>query len=203
MFNDENIKKAFENVKEDILELRKEISEIKLGTGETDNFTIWLTGLPCSGKTTISRELRKELIKQGRRIVCLDGDNVRKRLNADLGFSKKDRKENLRRISHVAQLFNENKNMVIASFISPTNEYRKMIKEIIGNLKLIYVKCSVEECEKRDVKGMYKKARAGKLKGFTGVSAVFEEPEDADLVVDTEKDNLGDCVKKIIDFLGA
>jgi adenylylsulfate kinase len=103
----------------------------------------------------------------------------------------------------VSKLFTENGNFVVTSFVSPTNEYRKMIKEIIGNVKLVFVKCSLETCEKRDVKGMYKKARNGEIKDFTGVSAPFEEPFDADIVVDTERNSIEDCVKEILNNIDA
>ena len=160
--------------------------------------TLWLTGLPCSGKTTLGKRLKEELDNLGFKAVHLDGDDIRGKLNADLGFSDKDRKENLRRIAHVARLFNENGNFVIASFVSPTNEMREMVKEIIGNFKLCFLKCSLETCEKRDTRGMYKKAREGEIENFTGISAPFEEPEDADIIVDTEALNVEDCVKKIL-----
>jgi adenylylsulfate kinase len=165
--------------------------------------TLWLTGLPCSGKTTLSKRLKDELNNRGFKIVHLDADDIRGKLNADLGFSPEDRKENLRRIAYVSKLFNENGNFVVTSFVSPTNEYRKMIKEIIGNVKLVFVKCSLETCEKRDVKGMYKKARNGEIKDFTGVSAPFEEPFDADIVVDTERNSIEDCVKEILNNIDA
>ncbi len=164
--------------------------------------TLWLTGLPCSGKTTLSKRLKEELDNRGFKSVQLDADDIRNKLNADLGFSPEDRKENLRRAAHVCKLFNDNGNFVVASFVSPTDEYRKMIKETIVNFKLVYVKCSLKACEERDVKGMYKKARAGEIKDFTGVSAPFEEPIDADIVVDTDKDSIEDCIKKIIKSLG-
>jgi len=160
--------------------------------------TLWLTGLPCSGKTTIAKRIKEELDNRGYKAVSLDGDDVRGKLNEDLGFSKEDRNENLRRIGHVAKLFNQNGNFVVASFVSPTNKYRKMIKDIVGNFTLVYVKCSIEECEKRDVKGMYKKARKGEIKEFTGVSAPFEEPEDADIVVDSEHNDLEACVNSVL-----
>lgn len=160
--------------------------------------TLWLTGLPCSGKTTIAKRLKEELDNRGYNAVHLDGDDVRGKLNADLGFSAEDRKENLRRIAHVAKLFNESGNFVIASFVSPTNEYRKMIKEIIGNFKLVHINCSLKACEKRDVKGMYKRARLGEISEFTGVSAPFEVPDDADIVVDTEKNDVETCVSEIL-----
>ena len=161
--------------------------------------TLWLTGLPCSGKTTLAKRLKEELDNRGYHAVHLDGDDVRGKLNEDLGFSKDDRMENLRRIAHVAKLFNENGNFVIASFVSPTNEYREMIRGIIGNFKLGYVKCSLEVCEKRDVKDMYKRARLGEIPEFTGISAPFEEPDKADIVIDTETQDLEACVKKILD----
>lgn len=164
--------------------------------------TLWLTGLPCSGKTTLSKRLKEELENRGFKAVHLDADDIRSTLNADLGFSPQDRLENLRRIAHVSKLFNENGNFVITSFVSPTNEYRKMVREIIGNFKLVYVKCSLETCAQRDVKGMYKKARSGEIKEFTGVSAPFEEPGDADVVVDTQNSSIEDCVKKILDDIG-
>ena len=163
--------------------------------------TLWLTGLPCSGKTTLAKRLKEELDNRGYKVVHLDGDDIRGKLNADLSFSEQDRKENLRRIAHVARLFNENGNFVIASFVSPTDEMRKMVKEIIGNFKLCFLKCSVETCEKRDAKGMYKKAREGKIKDFTGISAPFEQPQHSDITVDTEREDLKICVKKILKSL--
>ncbi|MBW2965638.1 adenylyl-sulfate kinase [Candidatus Woesearchaeota archaeon] len=163
--------------------------------------TIWLTGLPCAGKTTLAKRLKEELDNRGYKSMHLDGDDVRDKLNKDLGFSPEDRKENLRRIAHVSKLFNGNGNIVIASFVSPTNELREMIKEIIGNFKLCFVNCSLETCEKRDVKGMYKKARNNEIKEFTGVSAPFEEPENSDIIVDTELMDVESCVKEILETL--
>ncbi len=160
--------------------------------------TLWLTGLPCAGKTTLAERIKAELDNRGYKTVHLDGDDVRDKLNADLGFSPEDRKENLRRIAHVARLFNENGSFVIASFVSPSNELRKMVSDIIGNFKLVYTKCSLETCEKRDVKGMYKKAREGEIKQFTGVSAPFEEPAESDIVVDTENSSIEECLGQIL-----
>ena len=160
--------------------------------------TLWLTGLPCAGKTTIAKRIKEELDNRGYRTAHLDGDDVRGALNGDLGFSPEDRKENLRRIAHVSKLFNKNGTFVIASFVSPNNELRDMIKNIVGNFKLVYVKCDVKECEKRDVKGMYKKARSGEIPQFTGVSAPFEEPKNADIIVDTKENNLEECIEIIL-----
>ena len=120
-------------------------------------------------------------------------------LNSDLKFSEEDRKENLRRIGHVAQLFNEKGIIIFASFIAPLEENRKFLKSTIKNFNLIFVKCDIETCSSRDVKGMYKLAREGKIKNFTGVSAMFEDPKNADLILDTEKLGVGECVDKIIE----
>jgi len=163
--------------------------------------TVWLTGLPCAGKTTIAKRLKEELDNRGYHAVHLDGDDVRGRLNADLGYSKEDRKENLRRISHVAKLFNSNGSLVVASFISPTNDLREMIRGIIGNFKLIYIKCDLDICEKRDVKGMFKLARKGEIQDFTGVSAPFDKPK-ADFVIDTGVKDVETCVMEILNYLG-
>ena len=161
--------------------------------------TIWLTGLPCSGKTTLAQQLKDKLDNKGIKSVLLDADDIRGGLNADLGFSQKDRIENLRRVAHVAKIFNDNGILVIASFISPTNKMRRMINKILKDIKLVYVKCDLKTCAARDVKGMYKKARQGIIKQFTGISAPFEVPDRADLVVDTAKNSLESCVKKILD----
>jgi adenylylsulfate kinase len=159
--------------------------------------TIWLTGLPCSGKTTLAKRLKAGLALKGIRAVHLDADEIRGTLNSDLGFSEKDRSENLRRAAHVARLLNDHGVQVIASFVSPTAKMRRMIRGIVKGMKLVYLKCPVDVCESRDVKGMYAKARKGLIKGFTGVSAPFEAPLKADLVVDTSQHSIGYCVRKI------
>lgn len=163
--------------------------------------TLWLTGLPCAGKTTLARRLKEELDNRGYNTVHLDGDNVRDKLNADLGFSPEDRKENLRRVAHVSRLFNENNHFVIASFVSPLNELREMIRDIVGNFKLVYVKCSLQTCEKRDTKGMYEKARKGEIEQFTGVSAPFEDPANPEITVDTDNNTVEECVRHILEQL--
>ena len=166
------------------------------------NSTIWFTGLPCSGKTTLANRLKEEIDNSDRGYICrrLDGDDVRGKLNVDLGFSEEDRKENLRRVAHLAKYENENGGMVLASFVSPTNEMREKVKEIIGkdHMKLVYVKCNLKECERRDVKGMYAKARKGEIKQFTGIDAPFEEPRNPDLIINTEKKDLEKCVQEIV-----
>ncbi len=162
--------------------------------------TIWLTGLPCAGKTTISKRLIEELNNKTYSAVSLDGDDIRTTLNADLGFSSEDRKENLRRIACMSKIFNDRKNLVVASFVSPTQDLREMIKGYIGEdrFHLVYIKCPLEVCEQRDVKGMYAKARKGEIKEFTGVDAPFEEPENPDCVVNTEELDLEASVSKIL-----
>lgn len=163
------------------------------------SFTLWLTGLPCSGKTTIISELLKTI-----KAVRLEGDIVRKGLSKDLGFSKEDRAENLRRAATLAQIFNEFGVNVVAGFISPYEDARRNVKEMVekkGNFILVYVKCSVDECMRRDVKGMYAKAKKGIIQDFTGYSDPYEEPENPELIVDTEKETVSQSVDKILDFL--
>lgn len=163
--------------------------------------TLWLTGLPCSGKSTVAKRLKEELDNRGYYTTHLDGDDVREALNENLGFSPEDRKENLRRIAHVAKLFNKSGIFVIASFVSPNDKLREMVKKIIENFKLVYVKCDVKECEKRDIKGMYKKAREGKIPDFTGISAPFETPDNPDITIDTQSNNVETCVEMILNEL--
>lgn len=166
---------------------------------DNEYFTLWLTGRPCSGKTTIAEALEKKLKVEEFPVAHLDGDDVRKGLCSDLGFSKEDRNENLRRIGHVSKLFNRKGNYVLASFVSPLEEYREMLDGIIDNFKLVYVNASLDECIKRDVKGMYAKALKGEMPGFTGVDskAPFEEPKNADFTVYTDKESLDESVERI------
>ena len=165
---------------------------------EEENKTIWLTGLPCSGKTTIAKALYVEMEEKGYNVICLDGDDVRETLNSDLGFSEEDRIENLRRISHICNMLNQKGITVIASFVSPTESLRSILKDNIEKLSIIYVNCSVDLCIMRDVKGMYKKALAGEIPSFTGVSAPFESPTNPYMVVNTEEDSLESCVEAIM-----
>jgi bifunctional enzyme CysN/CysC len=163
--------------------------------------TLWLTGLPCSGKTTIAEKLEEELTYAGYRVLTLDGDDVRAGLNADLGFDDRDRKENLRRIAQICQMLNNKGIVVIASFVSPTEELREFVKQIVERLKIIFVDCALETCMQRDVKGMYKKALAGELKHFTGIQDPYEPPRSPDLIVDSEKNSLEACIKQILEKL--
>lgn len=149
---------------------------------------IWFTGLSGSGKSTIAVELEKELTKAGKLVYRLDGDNIRHGLCSDLGFSEEDRNENIRRITEVAKLFKDTGIITLVSFISPLKSMRKLAKGKIGEDAFIevYVKASVETCIERDPKGMYKKAIAGEIRDFTGISAKYEIPDNADIVIDTE-----------------
>jgi adenylylsulfate kinase len=167
------------------------------------SFLVWLTGLSGSGKSTLADKAEAYFHNKGKHTFTLDGDNTRKRLNADLGFSKEDREENLRRVAETANLMVDAGMLTFAAFISPLNQNRETVKKIVGadNYLEIYVKASVETCEKRDVKGLYKKARKGEIKDFTGISAPYEEPENPDLVVDSEKEPEDDCLKKIIELI--
>ena len=162
--------------------------------------TLWFTGLSGSGKSTVAIALEKKLSSEG--ILCriIDGDNVRCGLNAGLGFSPQDRKENIRRIAEVCKLFTQTGIVTLATFISPTRELRGMAKEIIGEDDFIevYVSTPIEECERRDVKGLYAKARRGEIKEFTGVSAPFEAPLSPDIEIDTSALDIEESVEKII-----
>lgn len=164
---------------------------------------LWFTGLSGSGKSTLSVELEKELHAQGVHTYRLDGDNVRHGLNNNLGFSPEDRTENIRRIGEVGKLMVDAGLITLTAFISPYREDRDNVREILDEKEFIevYVKCSVEACEARDPKGLYKKARAGEIKGFTGIDAPYEEPENPELTIETDKQPLKECVQAIIDHL--
>ena len=161
-------------------------------------FTLWLTGLSGAGKSTIANELERRLKSKGLRVKALDGDDFRDGLNKDLDFSPEGRKENLRRAAHVAKLFNESEMYVISSFISPREEYRALVKGILPDMKLVYVNASVEECTRRDVKGLYKRALAGEIENFTGISAPFESPLNPDFTVYTASETIEESVDKIV-----
>ncbi len=165
--------------------------------------TIWMTGLSGAGKTTIALGLEKELFNLGFTVKLLDGDDVRTGLNRDLTFSPADRTENIRRIAEVNRLFVLSGIATIDCFISPTVEIRRMAREIIGpeNFLEVYVKASLDVCEKRDVKGLYAKARAGLIREFTGIDAPYEAPQDADLVLDTTMKTPEDSIREALDFI--
>ena len=162
---------------------------------------IWFTGLSGSGKSTLAIALERELYKQG--ILCriLDGDNIRSGINNNLGFSEADRTENIRRIAEVSKLFVDCGIVTIAAFISPTHAIRRMASEIIGedDFLEVYVSTPIEECERRDVKGLYAKARRGEIKEFTGISSPFEAPEHPFISIDTSRQSLADSVKVLLE----
>ncbi|MHB0880563.1 adenylyl-sulfate kinase [Paenibacillus sp. SEL1] len=164
---------------------------------------LWFTGLSGSGKSTVSSTLEKALYARGIHTFILDGDNVRHGLNQNLGFLPADRKENIRRIAEVAKLMAHAGVLTICATISPYREDREMVKEILQQEGCyeIYIQCSLEECERRDPKGMYKKARAGEIHHFTGVDAPYEAPLEPDLIVSTEGREVIQSVQDILDFL--
>lgn len=167
------------------------------------SFVVWFTGLSGSGKSTIASLVEQQLFSKGMFTYTLDGDNIRRGINKGLGFSREDRKENLRRIAEVAKLFVDSGMITIAAFISPLKQDREMIKSIIGgdDYLEVFVDTSVEECERRDVKGLYKKARAGEIKNFTGINSPYEKPESPDIVIKTEEESIQQSVKKVIRYL--
>lgn len=164
---------------------------------------IWFTGISGSGKSTIAIELEKELAQIGKLVYRLDGDNIRYGLSSDLGFSEKDRNENIRRISEVAKLFKDAGIITLVSFISPFKLMRRLAKEKIGKDAFIevYVKASIETCIKRDSKGMYKKAISGQIKNFTGISAKYESPDNPDIVIDTESLTINESIIIILNYI--
>jgi adenylylsulfate kinase len=161
---------------------------------------LWFTGLSGSGKSTIANEVAYRLYSMGKLTYVLDGDNIRHGLNKNLGFSPEDRNENIRRISEVANLFADAGVIAITAFISPYRKYRNFCRELVGDGRFIeiYAKASLKTCEKRDPKGLYKKAREGIIKDFTGVNAPYEEPEKPELVVDTDKETVEESTEKVL-----
>lgn len=166
--------------------------------------TLWFTGLSGSGKSTLANEIEKRLFLEGKHTMCLDGDNIRLGLNKNLGFAESDRIENIRRIAEVARLMNDAGLIVITSFISPFERDRIMAKEIIGEDRFveIYVSTPIEECEKRDVKGLYKKAREGKIPHFTGISSPYEAPENYNIAIDTSDMTIEEAADLLMEQLG-
>jgi len=164
---------------------------------------LWFTGLSAAGKSTIAHGVEKKLFGLGIRSYVLDGDNVRHGINSDLGFSREDRKENIRRIVEISKLLVDGGLIVLASFISPFKEDREYVRKCLSgdNFYEIYVKCSIQECQKRDPKGMYDKARKGIIKHYTGVSAPYEEPESPHLIIDTEKYDIADSIKLVLNYM--
>ena len=164
---------------------------------------IWFTGLSGSGKSTLANQLELELFKRKISTYTLDGDNVRLGLNKDLGFTQEDRQENIRRISEVANLMIDAGLVVLAAFVSPYKKDRKNIREVVKDINFVevFVDAPLEECERRDVKGLYKKARNGKIENFTGISAPYEAPDDPDVVIRTDKFSVKESVDILLNYL--
>lgn len=164
---------------------------------------LWFTGLSGSGKSTIANGVEQRLHEMGYSTYILDGDNLRWGLNRDLTFSPEDRTENIRRVGEVSKLFVDGGIVVLATFIAPYAKDREMVRELVEDEEFIevYVKCSLEACEHRDPKGLYKKARSGEIKEFTGISAPYEIPEVPDLIIETENKTVAESVSKVIHFL--
>ncbi|WP_281752170.1 adenylyl-sulfate kinase [Neptunitalea chrysea] len=170
------------------------------GRNDHSSFVLWFTGLSGSGKSTIANLVEKELFFKGIQVFSLDGDNIRAGINKGLTFSEGDRYENLRRIAEIAKLFVDSGVVVIAAFVSPLKKDREMIEAIVGSDDFVevFVDTSLEECERRDVKGLYKKARAGEIKNFTGISAPYEAPENPFLEIKTEEMSVEEAVEKVL-----
>ncbi|MCX7551324.1 adenylyl-sulfate kinase [Xanthomarina sp. F2636L] len=168
-----------------------------------NSFLLWFTGLSGSGKSTIANVVEQKLFQQGINAYTLDGDNIRKGLNKDLSFSPKDRTENIRRIAETANLMIDAGLVTLAAFVSPYKKDRENIKSIVKDVNFveIYVNTSVEECERRDVKGLYKKARAGEIKNMTGISAPYEEPENPNIEINTENESVEAAAERIVEYI--
>lgn len=165
---------------------------------EQQGFVIWFTGLPCSGKTTVADAVAEELKKMNLKVERLDGDIVRQGLTKDLGFSKEDRDRNIERVTFVAKLLSRNGVAALVSFVSPYREKRRQAKEETTNFIEVYLKCPVEVCKQRDLKGMYAKALRGEIKDFTGVDDPYEEPLNPEMVLETDKETVQESVSKVM-----
>lgn len=192
--------KGTENIVWHEAAVKKDERRLKNGHG---SFILWFTGLSASGKSSVANKLAHSLFESGKHSVVLDGDNIRHGLNSDLGFEEADRKENIRRIGEVSKLFVESGQIVLTAFISPYRDDRDLVRGLVdrGEFYEVHVKCSLEECEKRDPKGLYQKARRNEIPHFTGISAPYEEPLNPEIVLDTEKDSIDVCVQKILNEL--
>ena len=163
---------------------------------------VWFTGLSGSGKSTLAHAVEEVLFERGCHVYVLDGDNVRHGLNKDLGFSPADRVENIRRIGEVAKLFMQAGVIAMTAFISPYRDDRRIARSLVGDSFLeVYVKCDLDVCERRDPKGLYRKARNGEIKEFTGISAPYEEPANPELIVDTGRETLEETTQKVLNLL--
>jgi adenylyl-sulfate kinase len=169
--------------------------------GNAAGFTVWLTGLPCSGKSTIAAKLVERLRAGGRKVEVLDGDIVRQNLSKGLGYSREDRDTNVLRIGFVAQLLSRNGVAVVVAAVSPYAATRELVRKQSVGFVEVYVECPLDECERRDVKGMYRKARAGTLGGFTGVDDPYEPPDNPEVIVRTREEAVDESVRKVLEKL--
>lgn len=168
-----------------------------------NSFVIWFTGLSGSGKSTLANAVASKLYHENVRNYVLDGDNIRHGLNKDLGFSEEDRTENIRRIGEVAKLFVDSGQVVLTAFISPFQADRKLVRDLLEEKEFIevFVKCPIDTCEERDPKGLYAKARQGIIKDFTGINSPYEEPENPELVIETNKHSIEESVDIVFQYL--
>ena len=168
--------------------------------GKHRSVILWFTGLSGAGKSTLAHAVEEQLYQKGLRTFVFDGDKVRHGLCGDLGFSLEDRRENIRRIGEMTKLFLEAGVISLTAFISPLREDRQRVRSLVphGDFIEVYCRCGIETCEARDVKGLYQRARAGEIKEFTGISSPYEEPQNAEIVVDTDKLTLEECVGQVI-----
>lgn len=166
-----------------------------------NGFTVWFTGLPSSGKSTLAKVLRDEIEKKNRHVEILDGDEVRLRLSKGLGFSKKDRDENIRRISYVAKIITRCGAVALTCAISPYKSIRQEARQEIQDFVEVFVDCELEQCIKRDLKGLYKKALSGEIKNFTGISDPYEKPDNPEITVNTSSETIEQSLKKIVSGL--
>jgi adenylylsulfate kinase len=175
----------------------------RIQSNNHNSFLIWFTGLSGSGKSTIANLVEKTLFDKGIKTYSLDGDNIRKGINNDLTFSPEDRTENIRRIAEVSNLMIDAGLVVLAAFVSPYKKDRENIRTIVKDVNFVevYINASVEECERRDVKGLYKKARAGEIKNMTGISSPYEAPDNPDIEINTETETIEGSVQRIVDYI--
>lgn len=195
---------SIENVSRNLFKQNSKVDKLtrEKVLGQTGG-VIWFTGLSGSGKSTLAQALEQELFARGHAAYILDGDNIRRQLNADLTFSAGDRSENIRRVAAVADLFREAGLVCMASFIAPFREDRELARKTIGpeHFAMIYVSTPLAECEKRDPKGLYKKARRGEIHDFTGINSPYEAPDDVDLSIDTSRQSISESLALIMDLV--
>ena len=191
-------------MKENIISHNYQVSKTdRREKNKHNSFLIWFTGLSGSGKSTIANIVEQELYKLGIKTYTLDGDNIRKGINNDLTFAPEDRSENIRRIAEIGSLMVDAGLVTLAAFVSPYKKDRANVKKIIKDVNFVevFINTSLEECEKRDVKGLYKKARAGEIKNMTGISAPYEAPENPDIEIKTEEKTVEEAVQEIINHI--